>query len=111
MRLGELLRLCWDRVDFSLGVLIVTKTKSGNDREIPMKPEVFEALLVLRESLNARGFVFVNACTGTRIKEVKKGFGTALRMAGIQGLVWHDLRATLGLDSERPATMPSLLPR
>ena len=38
----------------------------------------------------------MNPRTGTRTKEVKKGFGTALRMAGIQGLVWHDLRATFG---------------
>ncbi len=35
----------------------------------------------------------MNPRTGTRIKEVKKGFGTALRIAEIQGLVWHDLRA------------------
>jgi integrase len=40
--------------------------------------------------------VFVNQRTGTRIKEVKKGFGTALAIAGIAGLVWHDLRATFG---------------
>src|SRR5580765_985169 len=37
-----------------------------------------------------------NQRTGTRIKEVKKGFGTALKLAGISGLVWHDLRATFG---------------
>jgi len=41
-------------------------------------------------------FVFVNPKTKTRIKEVKKGFGTAMKMAGISGLVWHDLRATFG---------------
>jgi integrase len=40
--------------------------------------------------------VFVNPRTGTRTKEVKKGFRTALRIAGIEGLVWHDLRATFG---------------
>jgi integrase len=40
--------------------------------------------------------VFVNPRTGTRITEVKRGFGTALRIAGIEGLVWHDLRATFG---------------
>jgi integrase len=33
MRLGEQLRLCWERVDFARGILIVTKTKSGMDRE------------------------------------------------------------------------------
>jgi integrase len=41
-------------------------------------------------------FVFVNPKTQTRFKEVKKGFGTAMKLAGISGLVWHDLRATFG---------------
>ena len=37
-----------------------------------------------------------NERTKTRINEVKKAFGTALKIAGIKGLVWHDLRATFG---------------
>jgi len=40
--------------------------------------------------------VFTNEQTGTRIKGVKTAFNTALKIAGIQGLVWHDLRATFG---------------
>jgi integrase len=96
MRLGEQLRLTWDRVDFSRRVLIVTKTKSGKDREIPMNPEVMKTLFALQSRSSGQEYVFVNRRTGTRIKEVKKGFGTALRMTGITGLVWHDLRATFG---------------
>src|SRR6185436_20356755 len=74
MRLGEQLRLGWDKVDFSRGVLIVTKTKSGKDREIPMNPEVFEIFRAMREESTAKGYVFVSSKTGTRIKEVKTGF-------------------------------------
>ena len=33
MRLGEQLRLTWDRVDFSRRVLVVTKTKSEGSRD------------------------------------------------------------------------------
>jgi integrase len=61
-----------------------------------MNPEVLGIMIALRESSEGRGFVFVNPRTGTRIKEVKRGFNTALGIAGIQGLVWHDLRATFG---------------
>lgn len=96
MRLGEQLRLTWDRVDFSRRVLILTKTKSGKDREIPMNSEVLKNLFALQSRLDGHEFVFVNPQTKTRIKEVKKGFGTAMKMAGISGLVWHDLRATFG---------------
>ena len=63
-RLGEQLRLCWERVDVSRGVLILTKTKSGKDREVPMNPEVFEILSALRKQSIGRGYVFINPQTG-----------------------------------------------
>jgi integrase len=96
MRLGEQLNLCWEHVDFTRGVVIVTNTKSGKDREVPMNPDVLDALVSLRNGSAQRGYVFMNSRTKTRIKEVKRSFNTALRLAGIEGLVWHDLRATFG---------------
>ena len=95
MRQSEQLRLTWDRVDFSRRVLILTKTKT-KDREVPMNPEVVKTLFALQSRSNGQDYVFVNERTKTRIKEVKKAFGTALKIAGIKGLVWHDLRATFG---------------
>jgi len=82
-------------VDFSRRVLILTKTKT-KDREIPMNPEVVKTLFALKSRSNGQDYVFVNERTKTRIKEVKKAFGTAMKIAGIKGLVWHDLRATFG---------------
>jgi integrase len=96
MRLGEQLHLSGERVDLSRGVLILTKTKTGKDREVPLNPEVFEILSALRTQSTRRGYVFINPRTGKRVKEIKKGFKTALKIAGIEGLVWHDLRATFG---------------
>ena len=63
MRLSEQLHLCWERVDLSRGVLILTKTKTGKDREIPMNPEVFEILSALRTQSTGRGYVFINPQT------------------------------------------------
>ena len=83
MRLGEQLRLTWDRVDFSRRLVIVTKTKSGKDREIPMNAEVLKTLFALQSRSMGHEFVFVNPKTKTRIKEVKKGFGTAMKIAGL----------------------------
>jgi integrase len=40
--------------------------------------------------------VFVNDKTGSCVREVKKGFHTACKIAGIEGLIWKDLRATFG---------------
>jgi integrase len=83
-------------VDFSRDVITATKTKSGRGRDIPMNPDVREALMALRREANGSEYVFSNPHTGTRQKEAKKGFQTALRLAGVEGLRWHDLRATFG---------------
>ena len=42
-------------------------------------------------------YVFVSPKdSDERLREVKKGFHTACRLAGIEGLIWKDLRATFG---------------
>ncbi len=41
-------------------------------------------------------YVFVNPKTKSCLQETKTGFHTACRLAGIQGLIWKDLRATFG---------------
>lgn len=48
-----------------------------------MNSKVLKALFALQSRSKGHEFVFVNPKTKTRIKEVKKGFGTALKMAGI----------------------------
>jgi integrase len=39
---------------------------------------------------------FVSPKTGTRFKDIKHSFQKAWELAGIEGLVWHDLRTTFG---------------
>jgi integrase len=42
-------------------------------------------------------YVFVSPKKkGTSLRETKRGFGTACRLAGIDGLIWKGLRATFG---------------
>jgi integrase len=40
--------------------------------------------------------VFVSTKIHTRFKDIKHSFQKACELAGIEGLVWHDLRATFG---------------
>ncbi len=79
MRQGEQFRLTWDRVDLSRRVLILTKTKSGKDREIPMNPEVVKTLFALKCRSNEQDYLFVNERTKTRLKEVKKAFWSRVK--------------------------------
>jgi integrase len=96
MRLGEQLKLKRSQVDFLRNLVIPSETKNGKSREIPLNHEVREAFLELCKGKLRDDFVFTSPRTGGRLTEVKKGFKTALRLSGIEGFRWHDLRATFG---------------
>jgi integrase len=51
MRKNEILKLTWDRVDFSRGVLQLAEMKNGRRREVPMNRAVYDVL----SNLPARG--------------------------------------------------------
>ena len=59
--------------------------------------EVRETLAELCKDKRSDDYVFVSPKdSDERQREVKKGFHTACRLAGIEGLIWKDLRATFG---------------
>ena len=61
-----------------------------------MNDEVRETLAELCKDKRP-AYVFVSPKDDDeRQREVKKGFHTACRLAGIEGLIWKDLRATFG---------------
>jgi integrase len=53
-------------------------------------------LLISAKTKRPDDYVFVSEKTGSCIREVKKGFHTACRIADIEDLTWKDLRATFG---------------
>jgi integrase len=96
MRRGEILNLEWWQVDFSTNRLIVTKTKSGKPRHIPMNQIVRETLLELKETSNGRLVFESKKNPGHPILDPKKGFKAALKDAKIDNFRFHDLRHTAG---------------
>src|SRR5258706_12286802 len=56
---------------------------------------VFSAELTASPN-STKCFVFVNPKTKSCLQETKTAFHTACRLAGIEGLIWKDLRATFG---------------
>lgn len=93
LRLGEILRLTWDKVDLARGFLKLRQedTKSGEPRLVPLTPEVRSALADLarvRRLDTNRVFLY----QGRPIGEVKKAFHNAQQAAGIENLRFHDLR-------------------
>lgn len=94
LRANEIFRLQVDDVDFSQGVLHVLESKSGKPRQVPILGECLEVLARRCEAF--KGFVFPSPRTGRKIDNVKKGFASACRDAGISGVTPHVLRHTYG---------------
>lgn len=99
MRLGEILGLTWDRVDFSRGVIVLVQTKGGEPRDVPMSMAVHEALSALRQERATgggkppSGLVFCKS-NGTAWGQIRTAFTVALRKARITKFRFHDLRHT-----------------
>lgn len=99
MRMGEMLKLEWSRVDLNEGVIYLSP-KDQKDRRygsVPINSQAREALLS-RARFRAdhcpdAKSVFVRR-DGTRIASVKKGFAAACKKAGLENFHIHDLRHT-----------------
>jgi len=92
MRKSEILKLKWDRIDLRNGFIRLKgeDTKTGERRTIPIHPEIMDLLKSIPR--NIHGWVFT--LNGKPIKDIKRSFPTACRMAGIEDFRFHDLRHT-----------------
>lgn len=94
MRLGEILGLTWDRIDLGAGTILVTKTKSGRDRALPVNGILRDELSRLHSENGLSPYVFVDPRTKKRLGSVKTTFRASCRRAGISGFRFHDARHT-----------------
>ncbi len=110
LRRTELLSLKTEDIDFEQNIINVRDTKNGEDREVEMNATAKGVCLDLVAQARAKGwiYIFTNPKTGIRYKDIKKGFGNALRDAGIEDFRFHDLRhtfaSTAGDDPRVPIT-------
>ncbi len=95
-RKSEQLGLRVRQVDFFRNLLVFDKTKSGRSRVVEMNSEVRQLVLELCKGKRPDDYVWVNPQTGGPYTDIKHAFTAACVDAKIEGLVWHDLRATYG---------------
>lgn len=88
LRRNEVLTLEWKDIDLVNRNIIVQSrnTKTQQEREIPLSSRLKDELEQL-PNFGEKGRVFPFA-------DFKRSFGTALRVAGIEDLSYHDLRRT-----------------
>lgn len=92
MRRGEILKLRWQDVDFRSRLICVQalNTKTMRERRVYMTERLAQELLWLYNQNAKDDTALVFGITGS----IKKAFGTARRMAGLQDVHFHDLRHT-----------------
>jgi integrase len=96
MRRGEILKLEWANVDLQRRQILVTETKSGKDRIIPINSDLLQVLENLKRQKGSRGYVFPNPKTGKPLQDIKHAFEKACTKAGVKGFRFHDCRHTFG---------------
>lgn len=88
LRRNEVLTLDWQDIDVDRGVIKVQSqhTKTQRSRYVPLCDRLKNELIVL-PNYGTSGKIFPFA-------DFKRSWSTALRIAGIEGLTFHDLRRT-----------------
>ena len=86
MRQGELLSLTWENVDLKACTAVLSDTKNGSRRVVPLSSSAIQVIKSLPRQLRGRLFPKIS---GSRVSHM---FLDACRAAKIEGLRFHDLR-------------------
>jgi len=98
LRREELFRLKWSDIDFRLGVVHITKTKSGKPRQIPLNGRLRAIFKTLPRHI-ASDRVFCQS-DGKPWKDLRGSLAAAVEKAGItKHVTFHTLRHTFASQS------------
>src|SRR5262249_44006973 len=89
MRRTELLSLNSSQVDLVRNTILLTHTKNGKQRVVPIHQNIRPILQRLCEKAGPSGYLFEYRKTGSPLKDIKTSWRTALRLAGIAHLPFH----------------------
>lgn len=96
-RIGAILELTWDRVDFERGKIDLRLDATGPRKGRAVLPMNNTLRAVLQTAKDAAMTDFVVEWAGGPIKDIKKGFARAVRSAGLGDVSPHVLRHTAGV--------------
>jgi integrase len=102
LRLGDILRLTWDRIDFGQHVIRIVQSKTGTPLVLPMS-EALENVLKCIAQCGDSPYVFHQERDRLRrFGWVRTDFQKAIAVAGLKGTRMHDLRHTAATQLRRP---------
>ncbi len=85
MRRGEIEAMRWEHVDRKAHVLLVPETKTGTPRRVPMSTVARAVMGSLPRRIDGRMW-------SMRPDSISQAFDRVCKVAGIEGLTFHDLR-------------------
>ena len=85
MRRGEIAAMCWEHLDRRARVLLIPETKTGTPRRVPLSTAALAVLDGLPRRIDGRVW-------GMRPDSISQAFERVCKVAGIDGLTFHDLR-------------------
>lgn len=88
LRLAELSKLTWDRVDLDAGVITIIKPKNGRDRQVPIHPKILGELRTWCAAGTGSGPLFLS----------RRHIGEALTAAGISDMFRRWVQGVVGID-------------
>lgn len=90
----HILALTWDRIDFDAGMVRYRPGASANKKTapIPINGPLLSILIAARKVAGPSGYVI--EWEGRRVASVRKAYGRACRLAGLDDAHRHDLRRT-----------------
>jgi len=96
LRRKEAFSLCWDNLDFALGVVNLPGeiTKNGQSRSVPMTADLIRCLLIWRTQHpnDTPDDLVFRSRRGKRLRSVSKSWRTLMRLARVTGFRIHDCR-------------------
>src|SRR3989344_1613593 len=97
MRLGEILGLKWENIDFEQRAIFLEETKNGDCRVVPLIEEIETTLKGCSTyGVGQKGYIFParHRASQKPIAGIRSAFLKALKDSGIDSCVFHDLRHT-----------------
>lgn len=94
MRRGEIMNLKWSDIDFGRHMILLTETKNGTSRSVPLISLAHERLSELAKVRRIDTSLVFPSKKGDKPIELKRPWDEAIKVAGLSNFRFHDLRHT-----------------